>query len=154
MRAAPQSPPGPYIVFDRLPAGCFAFEVTTDECEPLVRQGEFVVIDPRDCSPAVGSLVLRRFVSGDRLAIVEVVPSLRGTNVYLASHRRPRSAEERHAWIEAGERGGWACGPFATEGSLAGHIGNIIVGRVAGLFLAEPNPAAMLRCANMAVERP
>lgn len=146
-RTARQIGPAPYIVYDHLPQGCFAFEVANNECEPLVHRGEYAVIDPNDREPEIGSLFLRRFQSSDRLAIVEMVrspfmelaPTPRGS-VLLVSHRRPRSVEERTAWLEAGEMGGWADGPFKIDGPLAAYLGTTIIGKVIGLLTVEGGP--------------
>lgn len=45
-----------FIVYDRLPEGCVAFEVPDNKSLPHLRAGDFVVIDPNDCEPAMGEL--------------------------------------------------------------------------------------------------
>lgn len=131
----------PYIVFEQLPHGCFALEVTDYDSEPLIHRGEFVVIDPNDCEPVFGSLFLRRYNSVPDLAIVEVLVSPfrkpspgRKSRVMLASHNRPRTIDEQVACLKVGGRMGWADGPFEVEGPLAWYIGSIILGRVIGLY--------------------
>ena len=45
----------PYIVYDRLPAGHIAHLVLETTC-PILHHGETIVIDPSDCTIAVGDL--------------------------------------------------------------------------------------------------
>lgn len=54
--AAPQPGLRSFIVYDRLPENCIAFEVPDNKALPHLRAGDFVVIDPSDREPAMGEL--------------------------------------------------------------------------------------------------
>jgi hypothetical protein len=130
-------PSHPYIVHDRLPVGCFAFEVTHGTCEPSIHDGEFVVIDPVDRKAVIGQLYLCRFSASVKIVEVIASPSRGSSRVLLTAHSRPGSHAEIMDWIGAGRTKVFADGPYDTEGPNAGYLESLIIGRVTGVLSVE-----------------
>lgn len=83
-----------FIVYDELPAGCFAFEVEDNQTSPHVKRGEFVVVDETDLIPAAGELFLCAFSSAypdtKYLQVMEVSNCSFLPGRFMLSEVRPR----------------------------------------------------------------
>lgn len=72
----------PFIVFDRVPDGCIAYAVADNRQMPLLRAGDWVIVDPDDRSPAEGELFVIQWQSGGGPRVVEaaIMPALKQSN--------------------------------------------------------------------------
>lgn len=63
---APAMQPGlrPFIIYDRVPEGCAAYLVPDARHEPLLRPGEWVIVDLTDREPAEDELFVIQWQSG------------------------------------------------------------------------------------------
>lgn len=144
--AQPQQPElRPFIVYDRMPAGCIASVITNDDTAPLLRPGEVGLIDPSQREPVTDELFLIQWDSGTR-SIVEAIPrTLHLAAVddrpahdalvwFVAVYNRPKTPEQVAAWRKAKRIIRTVDGPYATEGPHAGYLQSKIVGRVVGIL--------------------
>jgi hypothetical protein len=116
-----------------------AYQVPDDRDAPIVRKGEFVVVDPNNTAAMDASLVLVEWSSGRRsLVLVRAEPCewtdrcarLRRDGPHLAWWTspvvRPRSAAEAEAWRQAGRIGRTSEGPLRAEQLQAMTVGCVI----------------------------
>lgn len=134
-----------YPVFSALPKGCIAFPVTDESSDPILRPGEFVVVDTDQREPVDRELALIQWSNGSRtiretwLRAGSFGCGPRGSMIdtfawFVGAYNRPRGQDQVVAWVKAGRRGGWVDGPYATEGEHAGYLASKIVGRIVGIF--------------------
>jgi hypothetical protein len=127
-----------YIVHDIVPAGCIAFEIEDESCDPHVYEGEFVVVDTQDRAPEHGDLFLMQWESGRR-AVVELFlrESLIGAGWWVSACNRPRTTQEWQDRLITGQAALMSDGPYAAHGPRADYFLSKIVGRVVGIL--EPD---------------
>jgi len=98
----PQQPDlRPFIVYDRVPRGCFAYLVERDDCAPLIRPGDTVIIDPGQRDPRSGDLFLIQWLSGRQSkAIVEIWPMTKRARILTPEGQ----TDERPHWMIGGTK--------------------------------------------------
>lgn len=138
-----------FIVYNHVPAGCIIVPVTDEASFPILRPGDFVVVDTKQTDPDRDLFVIEfgsetasrhivelfsragRFGSGPNREMIDT------TCWFTGYYNRPRSRDETEQWLRDGRarRLSMFCdGPYATEGRNAGYLKSKLVGRVVGVF--------------------
>lgn len=135
-------PPQPglrsFIVYDELPAGCFAIEIEDDENHRHLHLGDFAIIDPTDTDPIDGELYLIER-SGGRRQIVEAQSSpFRTPDRFMIAPTTVRAMFT--AGGEFGRRLRFMDGPYSRE-----YLQETFLGRVTGIY--QPDFQNTLRIA-------
>jgi len=132
-----------FTIYDRMPAGCFAFPIIDHYSLPHLRMGEFVVVNPSDIEPRNGEVYViqwdggRRCVCQARICNTKSLYYLGEETWMVGSIRRPDMDRFLAQASEAAKRGaimvypGWSEGPFRGTDYLKTKL----VGRVIGLFV-------------------
>lgn len=136
--SAPQADLRSFIVYDEMPAGCIAHEVTDRSAEPHFRHGDFAIVDTSDRDPFNGEMFLIEWSNGNR-SVVEAVG--REYHIRPRDGSAPRdelgwTAEFRNVVSSLDGSGArnmrWFDGPYREE-----HFREKLVGRVIGIY--EPD---------------
>lgn len=132
-----------YPIFDMLPPGCEAVPVTNHDSYPILRPGDFVVVDTAQRDPEHRELFVVQWTGGQRQIVETYLQAGRygqgaemkdGYAWWLGAYRRPRSHEQLVAWLKAGRSGGFVDGPYASEGERSKYLPTKLVGRVVGIL--------------------
>lgn len=127
---SPAQQPGlrAFIVCDRLPEGCVAYLVTDRWNEPLLRAGEWVIVDPEDTVPDHGELFVLQWQTGNVGPQVVVTNYMEKLGCWGVGGTKPIFAET-------------ADGPVLLQGARLGDFGykthqlqERIKGRVVGIL--------------------
>lgn len=118
-----------FIIYDRLPEGSIAFQVTDGRSLPHIRPGEHVVVDTSDRDPVHGELFLIQWQSGPRVPHVMetfINPKIRGWCVGVIAPPPMRDGLGRVA--------NDCPGRWCDFGFSDAYLGEAIVGRVIGIY--------------------
>ena len=132
-----------FIVYDRLPEGCVAFEVPDDKNLPHLRAGDFVVVDPSDCEPGLGELFAITWKSSfdGRWQIVQTdhwpIPGGDPDQVRWGLGAAAAECLVSVCGATSGPRLRWADGPYPED-----YVREITHGKIIGIL--EPDFRLML----------
>lgn len=150
--AEPQQPElRAFIVYDHVPPGCIAHQITDERSAPILRPGDVVLIDTRQREPMHRELFLIAYTprSSDNTPPMEIVeaylrPGRYGSGPngemidshawFVGAYNRPRSYEQMLAWGSSRKPIECVDGPYATEGRNAGYLQEKLRGRVVGIL--------------------
>lgn len=133
-------------VFGAVPPGCFGFFVENDESDPLLKHGEFAIIDTSITDPEDGALFLIEWNRGAR-EIVEAnlrynALSHRRTSRtpdgvsppewWVGAFRRPRSLHEINEALARRHVLRTVDGPYE-----ASHLASKLIGKVVGVLAPD-----------------
>ena len=116
-------------VFGTIPPGCFGYLVDDDDSDPVLRAGEFAVIDTAALEPEAGALFLIEWNTGER-ALVEAY--VRGPGWWVASYNRPRDRIELQRALKRGASLTTSDGPYE-----AAHLSEKLIGKVVGVLAPD-----------------
>ena len=115
-----------------VPPGCMGYLIDDDDSEPVLRDGEFAIIDVNDREPVTGQLFLIEWDRGDR-ALVETFlrPNQKkdGTEVlrwWVGAYNRPRSREQLDEALAGRRTISCIDGPYKPGCLEAKLIGKVI----------------------------
>lgn len=137
-----------FIVYDRLPERCSIHTITDDECEPLLRPGEQVVVDTSDRMPTTDDLFVIEYRSGlrpqryvvrfrSRVMSVGIPGNLDadGNHIFrkeLCWWASAFNQEEREGVIRMSD------GPYVfDEEGRCDYLTDRLIGRVVGIYQAK-----------------
>lgn len=126
-------------VFGFIPPGCIGYLVDDDSCDPILREGDFAVIDVINRQPVDGTLSLIQWERGGR-EIVETVlrhdvrrhGSTSGT-WWTGVYNRPRGRDEVQEAFKAGRVVSCMDGPYGD----VEHLLEKLIGRVIGVLAPD-----------------
>lgn len=118
-----------YPIFEKLPEGCFAHPVSDDDNWPILRAGEFVVVDPNQTEPVLRELFVVNWSNGTR-RVAETRKWGSWDGIAIGGLRRRKLMTL--AGGECGEPMLWNDGPYPPE-----HLREKLAGRVIGIL--EPS---------------
>nr|WP_295740294.1 hypothetical protein [uncultured Acidocella sp.] len=164
MNAMFQIPPQPdlraFIVYDRVPDGCLVHQVTDDVSEPLLHEGERIIVDAADRVPMPGELFLIEYGSAPRprRRIVQLIfrtiqvccTDADGRNVsreelvcWAAAHTAPKSLAEFELQCREQRLSRrpilLSDGPYAlNEQGTNEYLEEQLIGKIVGIYDPEP----------------
>lgn len=135
-----------YPVYDRTPDGCIVHLIGDDDSFPILRAGDFVVVDKNQCEPDHAELFLMEYERAyEKVLVVKQLnrrlitwsnkPASDGW--WAVAYNRPRTKEQAEALVAS--RGVIRCadGPYRGDGESYEYLKSKIVGKVVGIFQSD-----------------
>lgn len=119
-----------FIVCDRLPEGCVAYPVRNNDHAPHLRAGEWVIVDPTDCTPTHRDLFVIQWQGGSGPQVVEAAWFDQARDYWMVGVRRSRF--NRGSTLPVSD--GILCGDFPYR---TGQLEQRFLGRVVGILEQE-----------------
>lgn len=127
-------------VHGQIPPGCFGYLVEDDDCAPVLRPGEFAVIDASTREPEAGALFLIEYNQGDRHLVEIALRSHCNRKTgkvdftwWAVSYNRPRSPKEVERALRAGRLQS-SDGPYPADGV---YLASKLIGKVVGVLAPD-----------------
>lgn len=136
-----------YPVYDRTPDGCIVHLIGDDDSFPILRAGDFVVVDKSQREPDHAELFLMEYARrhGEKERKIVQLNKRRmnwsgkpaNDGWWAVAYNRPRTKEQAEALVAA--RGVIRCadGPYCGDGEGYEYLKSKIVGRVVGIFQSD-----------------
>lgn len=115
-----------FLVCDRLPEGCVTYPVLDRRHEPLLKVGEWVIVDPEDREPRGGELFVIQWQSGGAPSVVEL-QQMRSCSLWAVGARHRGTNAKALVFGQPGE----IVGDF---GYRSEQLAERLLGRVVGIL--------------------